>query len=381
MNNEKTKECGIVEQEFYASIPNVHTHKEYKNGLSKFAAWYGKSADEILAMRKDDLKLEDTFQRKRFERELEKFHAHLKEDGYSTNTARTMCLGLMQFFNFYEVGMKLKRGSNVGKTVLTDKGYPLTIEDLRRMFAVASLRERVILSLAKDLGVRIGDFVEIRRDQLPDLNQEAPISFDVMTGKEEVIAKGHLSAETVEILKIYLPTIQTNPNPHLFPTNGTHGIDEDTLGLILKNLAVKAGILIPKTKQLTFHSFRKLFISTGKNVGVSDDIVKVLCGKSVDSDILTYMTGIQWRENFAKIADALKITQASPKNHARLEELEERNRKLEDKVMTLDLALDIALKRLEELDPKFKAKGAEMRRIMASKRAPTDSKPEFKPEL
>lgn len=352
--NNQPREVGVLEQEFYASIPNVRTRKEYKNGLTKFAKFFGKTADEILEMRKADLKLEDTFQRKRFNRELEKFHGYLKEEGYATNTCRTLCLGIMQYFNFYEVGFgKLKRGSQVSKTVLTDKSYPLTIDDLRKMFAVASLRERVILSLAKDLGIRIGDFVEIKKAELPDLNQEAPIPFDIMTGKEEVMAKGHLSAETVELLKVYLPTLANNPNPHLFPTNGKHGIDEDTVGLILKTLAKKAGIVIPKTKQLTFHSFRKLFISTGKNVGVSDDIIKSLCGKSVDSDILTYMTDIQWRENFTKITEQLIIVQLSSKNHVKLEELEtkvtEQNRLIADQEMRLEALKQRDMERTKEI--------------------------------
>jgi integrase len=347
-------ESGNVEKEFYDSIPNLSTKKEYRNGLTRFAAWFGKSADEILELRKADLKLEDSFQRKRFERELEKFHAYLKEQGAATNSARTLCLGLRQFFNYCEVGIKLKRGSAVGKSVLTEKSYPLTIEDLRKMYAVANLRERVILSLAKDLGIRIGDFVKIKVSDLPNLDSEAPIGWDIMTGKEEVLAKSHLSGETVELLKTYLPTIAGKE--FLFPTNGKHGIDEDTLGQGLKALAKKAGIVIPTSKQLTFHTFRKLFISTGKNVGVSDDVVKALCGKSVESDIRTYMTGIQWKEAFSKIADVLKIQQMPNKNHARLEDLEERNKKLEEKVIDQDMRIEALLKRLEELDPNIRAK-------------------------
>jgi integrase len=344
-NAKPEREYCTTEKEFYESIPNPLTRKEYKNGLQRFAAWFKHTPDEILTMRKADLKNEDSFQRKRFERELEQFHAYLKAPkpqgaGAATNSARTLCLGLRQFFNYYEVGMKLKRGSKVGVSVLTEKSYPLTIEDIRRMYAVGDLRERVILALAKDLGIRIGDFVRIKKADLPDLNQEPPIPFDIMTGKEEVLAKSHLSAETVELLKTWLPTVKDNPNPYLFPTNGKHGIDEDTLGQNLKALAKEAGIIIPASKQLTFHTFRKLFISTGKNVGVSDDVIKALCGKSVDSDIRTYMTGIQWRENFTKIAEVLKIVQATNRNHVKLEELEatvvDLKRRIGDKEMDID---------------------------------------------
>lgn len=361
MNNEtqNPEGNGMTEKEFYDSIPNPNTKKEYRNGLQRFAAWFKQTPDEILAMRKADLKIEDSFQRKRLERELEKFHAYLKApkpqgEGAATNSARTLCLGLRQFFNYYEVGMKLKRGSAIGKSVLTEKTYPLTIEDIRKMYAVGDLRERVILALAKDLGVRIGDFVRIKKADVADLNQEAPIPFDIMTGKEEVLSKSHLSAETVELLKTYMPTIANNPNPYLFPTNGNHGIDEDTIGQILKALAKKAGIVVPANKQLTFHAFRKLFISTGKNVGVSDDVVKALCGKSVASDIRTYMTGIQWREAFSKIADALKIQQTTNRNHVKLEELEgkftDMGRLIGDLTMTIDALKQKDRERTEEIN-------------------------------
>jgi len=324
MNDEQNERNSVnnMEKEFYDSIPNPNTRNEYRNGLQRFAAWFKKTPDEILQMRKEDLKSEDTFQRKRFERELEKFHAYVKEQGISTNSARTLCQGLRQFFNYYEVGIKLKRGSQVSKAVLTDKTYPLTIEEIRKMFAVGDLKQRLLLSMAKDLALRIGDFVKIKKTDLPDLNQEAPIPFDVMTGKEEVLAKGHLSAETVELLKTYLPTIKDKTNPYLFPTNGNLGINEQTVNWNLKELAKKAEIFVPKSKRLSFHCFRKLFLSTGKNLNVDPDIVKALCGKSVDASILTYMTGVQWREAFIKIADTLKIQQVTNRNHARLEELE-----------------------------------------------------------
>jgi len=340
MSNENEGVKETAEKEFLESISNVNTRKEYRHGLQKFSAWFGKTPDQILKMRQEDLKSEDRFQRKRFERELEKFHAHLKEQGFGTNTCRTVCLGLRQFFRYYEVPILVRRGSEVGKSIVTEKTYPLTIEDLRKMFAVADLRQRVILSMAKDLALRIKDFLNIKKADLPDLQTEPPVAFDVMTEKEEVLAKGHLSAETVEMLKLYLPTVKDKANPYLFGTNGHGPMDEDTLGWNLKQLAQKAGLVIPKGKRLTFHAFRKLFISTGKNLNVDPDMIRKMCGKSVESDTYTYMTGVQWREAFGKIADILKIQALSNHNHTRLEELEEKitklNRLVTDQSLTLD---------------------------------------------
>jgi integrase len=373
-NAKPEREYCTTEKEFYEGIPNAQTRKEYRNGLQRFSQWFGKTPDEILQMRREDLKSEETFKRKRFEREIEKFHAYLKApkpqgEGAATNSARTLCLGIRQFFRYYEVPIILRRGSEVGKSVLTDKTFPLTIEGLRKMFAVADLKQRVMLSLARDLGLRIGDFVRIKRDDLPDLDQEPPIPFDVMTEKEEVLAKGHLSGETVELLKTYLPTIKDKPNPYLFPSNGKGFLDEDTIGWNLKELARKAGLAIPKGKRLTFHVFRKLFISTGKNLNVDPDVVKALCGKKVDADILTYMTTIQWKEAFSKIADNLKIQVLPTKNHVRLEELEGRNKRLEEQLSLLWSVAEGFQKRLEELEPKHKGKLEEINKIIKRQRA------------
>ena len=42
-------------KEFLDSVSNPNTRKEYKHGLKKFCDWYGKNAEEILELRKDDL--------------------------------------------------------------------------------------------------------------------------------------------------------------------------------------------------------------------------------------------------------------------------------------------------------------------------------------
>ena len=42
-------------QDFLDSLGNSRTRKNYSFGLRKFVEWYGKSADEILNLRKEDL--------------------------------------------------------------------------------------------------------------------------------------------------------------------------------------------------------------------------------------------------------------------------------------------------------------------------------------
>ena len=62
------------------------------------------------------------------------------------------------------VEVKMRTGSKVSQTIQTTKNFPLTIEHVRKMYKVANLKERTILSIAVDLGLRISDFLSIKKE-------------------------------------------------------------------------------------------------------------------------------------------------------------------------------------------------------------------------
>ena len=302
-----------------------NTWKEYKHGIEKFAEWFGKSPNEIMELRTQDWASTDLHQKKRFVREIEKFHKSLIEKEYTINSARTMCLGVMQLFRFYEMPVTIQTGSDVSKTVVSTKDYVPTPEQNREMFKMADdLRSKIIISLGKDLGWRIGDFVKIKKEQLPNLEQEAPVLFELITEKEDVIAKSFISAESVELLKQYLPTLPKE-NPYLFPSNSEKFIDSDTINRSLKQLAEKANIKIPQNKRLRFHAFRKRFLSTCANLSIDVNIAKILVGKDVESSMLAYLSEVEHRIAFLKVHEVLRLTEMPMrKTRESATELEER---------------------------------------------------------
>lgn len=217
--------------DYVKETKSKNTFKEYKRGIAKFCEWYGKDADAVLEERRQDWVSGDLFRKKRFAREIEKFHKALIEvQGYAINSARTYTLGILQLFRFYEMPVTISVGSDVSKTVISTKDFVPNPQQLRKMYSVApDLRSKLIISLGLNLAWRIGDFLSVTRDMLPDLEQDAPISFDLITEKELVIAKSFISAETVELLKEYLPTVEHNKNPYLFPSNGKKSLSRDTV--------------------------------------------------------------------------------------------------------------------------------------------------------
>lgn len=314
-------------KEFLESVVNPNTRKGYRVGIKKFYEWFGKSPREILEARKDDLTQrpeEDLIEYRnraaRFEREIEKFHGYLLNQGYTTNTARGMTIGIRQLFRYYQMPIRMRAGSRVTKTVKTTRNFPLRIEHVRKMFDVADLRERVILSMAVDLGLRISDFIKIMKNDLPLLDEEPPVMFDVMTGKEEIVAHGFLSGETVGLLKVYLPTLQKKENPYLFPSNGNRPISDEWLNQLLGRLAEKAQLDL-NGKSLTFHCFRKMFLSASIDSGIGLTAGKKLCGKAIAQSDDTYLTTVKLREKFTQLKKFLTIKRSIKSEDQKVEKL------------------------------------------------------------
>ena len=304
------------------------TLKNYTQGLRRFSEWYGKDLDTILKERFEDLKSEDMNVRKRFGREIEKFHRHLKNEDYSQNTAVAYTEGIRQFFRFFDMDIK-DLPTEVTRKTTTVKDYVPSVSEYRDMFNCGNILDLVIISMALDLGWRIGDFVKIRKDMLPNLEKETPIAFDLITEKEEVVSKSFLSSQTVTLLKTYLNTTPKD-NPYLFSYNGEH-YDSEGIGKRLKVLAKKAKIRIPKGKRLRFHCFRKRFLSECANLKIDINTAKIMVGKSVPKDMLTYLSEVEHKKAFEEVHERLRLTEVQAVVNAKDAEIKALKKQLNDK--------------------------------------------------
>jgi len=346
-------------KEFLDTIQNPSTRKGYRQGIKKFCEYYEKTAEEILNQRKDDLTqsagenlIEYKNRAARFSKEIEKFHGNMLDKGFSTNSARNFTIGIRQLFRYYQMPVQIRAGSKVTKTVKTSKSFPLRIEHVRRMFDIADIRERVILSMATDLGLRIGDFISIKKEDIPTLDQETPIPFDTMTGKEEVVAYGFLSQETVGLLKVYLPTLTKKGNPYLFPSNGKSHISDEWLSKLLKRLAQKAKIPMNK-KSLTFHCFRKMLLSASIDSGIGLTAGKKLVGKTIPQSDDTYLTTINLRKKFIQLKNFQTIKEQPKIETENIEQLRKAICKLHEDFTTQKTIMDTISKENQDIKRKF----------------------------
>jgi|GEM_PF-1080554 len=343
-------------KEYLDSIANPNTKKSYRIGIQKFCAWFGKSASEVLELRKSDLTVKEgenlidyRNRAARFEKEIEKFHGYLLNQEYKTNTARNLTLGIRQLFRYYQMPIAIRTGSPVSKTVKTSSSFPLRIEHVRKMFRVADLRERVILSMATDLGLRISDFIKIKKDDLPSFSEEPPIQFDIMTGKEEVVAHGFLSIETIELLKVYVPTLKKG-NVYLFPSNGESHISDEWINRLLQRLVAKAQIAL-NGKQITFHCFRKMLLSAAIDSGIGLTAGKKLVGKTIPRSDDTYLTELHLKEKFIKLKKFLTIKEQHKVETEKVESLKKAIIKLQGELSEQKLITDTLSEQNIKLKP------------------------------
>jgi integrase len=314
--------------EYVRTSRSKNTLRMYKEGLKRFTEWYGKTSNEILAERVSDWTSADLFQKKRFARQIEKFHVYLiKEKGYAPNSATYYCQGIRLLFSFYE--MPVRVSSEIDRRKMTTRDYVPRIDQYAEMFKVAdNLRDKLIVSMGLNLALRISDFAKIKKADLPNLDIEPPIPFEVLTQKEETLAKSFLSDETVELLKQYLPTL-SEENQYLFPSNGTGHLDHTTFNRIVKDLARAAKLKIPKRKRIRFHCFRKRFLSEAANLRIDPNIAKLLTGKAVEHAMLAYLSEINLRSAFERISERLRLTEKKSVKTTDAKEAEELRKRLD----------------------------------------------------
>jgi hypothetical protein len=158
----------------------------------------------------------------------------------------------------------------------------------------------------------------LKADFSSRIEQAPPVQIDILTVKEGIVAHAFISEESVEQLKIYLPTLNQN-NKYLWQSARQGYLDEETINLTLRNLAEKAGLQL--TGSIRFHCFRKLFLRTAAELGVNSWNAKLLVGKAVESAIAMYINGVRLKEDFMKISNVLRINE--PQSNLRSPTFEE----------------------------------------------------------
>lgn len=248
----------------------------YKTYWKYFLEFTGLTGDQILAKRKADKEYT-------LEKQTLAFRAWIiKNKGLSEYTARSATNAVRGFFSYYRCPLKFRRteSARLSEARRQSEDYRFSVNDLKKMFEIANLKERYVIVAGKSFGLRAGDFLALTRGDLePYIERSPPISIGkYSTQKESVSAFPFIDTDAKPIIKLMLENMErqgkTKPNYRILKFKN---IIE--LSRILQRITKKAGIKIGN-KRVRFHCLRKFLIDHLSSY-MSESKWKQIVGKKI----------------------------------------------------------------------------------------------------
>lgn len=292
------------------------------------------------------------------------FYNDRVQKGYATNSVRAEVSTIRAFCRDNCTTLILAR-KKIAKAKASVGEHEFSREELAKMFYVADVRDKAILSTAISLGFSVEDFSELPRNLIESLVQKATeqkidfIGFNYERKKTGVHSRSHLTPDARSSLLSwfeYLDKERTSKglgkSEWVFPNGNGNHLDEKTFNRVVKDLVQKANITV--TGKIRFHLLRKFLMSSLSDALKSEFLVKRAVGKEIPVSDSTYLQSLdrQLDEKFHEVYDYIKLSGYANKNGLRIEELEQRVQKLEIESESKSLENATLLRILEYTIPK-----------------------------
>jgi len=265
-------------QEWLDSLKKGTRHT-YRYNWDNFLEFTGLTGDQILEDHKKKALAEDYS----WENKIMAFRDWLiNVKKMSTHTAKTAGGVVRGFFAFHRQDLKFRRseGTRLGEAKTKTEDYRFSLEDLKKMFDVADLDEKYVLTAGKSFGLRAGDFLGITRGDLePYLDRPIPISIGkYATQKESAPSYPFIDADALPVIKLMIEkmTRDGRGKPEDRILTFSHEIE---LTRVIRRLVFRAGIKVGN-KRVRFHCMRKFLIDRLSSF-MSESKWKQIVGKTI----------------------------------------------------------------------------------------------------
>ena len=286
------------------------SRKVYKIGFELFIKFMnetekGKWNDlKLLEEREEDVKN----RRFAFEQKIVEFYQWLKtyDPNLSDNSRKSYMLAIRSFFAYHRLDVRLTRQQRAKiskKARPKRKYYDYTLEDLKKMASVSKPKERYILLVGKELGLRAIDFTNLKVGTFTaHLESEVPISLgEIYTQKEGVNATSFLGYDGKLAVEQWLMVLKSKGK--LEPDKPMLEIGENELTEILKRLTKRAGINVGNQK-IRFHQLR-VFLITRLSKVLETNRWKQIVGKNVPES--AYVKPFLLKEDYRKVLPLITV--------------------------------------------------------------------------
>jgi integrase len=324
--------------------------------------WTNPSGDSILDRHKQNRKSGDNKIKYELDDFIPKFIQWLKESrGLKHNSAINKSAPIRGFFKFHREPLRIQKSSNI--IYKKTKFHIFTKEELSRMVRLGDVEEKAIILLGKDLGIRVSDFMKIKRSPIieafKDQKGDFPIEFEIRSNKGSVVAIGHIMQETWEILQNYWSNIPQSE--YAFPSNSSH-ISEYKVNYLIKNAWNRA---YPDRQdvQTRFQELRNFKMTALNDCGINEWHIKRMIGKKLSSDISTYLRGINLKNDFRKAMPKMQLSGLFTTNQEKIEELILALMQIEKENRAFKTRIDNMQKTVERLEQLLKDNQNEFQRM------------------
>jgi hypothetical protein len=358
--NSNSQNDPIVE-EWLSAQTKKSTRYQYKRTLKLYKEFTQKTGDELIEAKRNDRNYQ-------VEASMLLFRKWLIEKGYAETYCKTAVGGVCGFYRYHRMPLSFRPQESKRLTEANRKtsDYRFDLQDLTSMALAGSLKERYVLIVGKSLGLRAGDFLNLKFGQFRvlKLDNEAPIFLgEISTTKEKVRAFPFLDSDAIPIVKAWLQAHKEAKDSERVLQD-----EEDNLSIILQTLCHKAGMAIENgqihEKRVRFHCLRK-FLIDHLSAYSSESQWKQIVGKAISEG--AYVSQSQLRSVYARATmdtlidcNNVKTKQLSDLQNAmnqlegensgfktRIEGLQKQTQQLEDQLGNLNSAIDFI--RLEDI--------------------------------
>lgn len=276
----------------WLSTQKDSTKITYSRYWRHFLTFVKLTGDEILADRRNDKDY-------RWEKKVLAAKVWAIEKGLAQNSAKSVTTAARSFFAYHREALQFRKTETrrLTEAHVLREDFRFSLPDLKKLFDVADLTEKYVLTAGKSFGLRAGDFLKLTRGDIePYIDRETPIGLGALnTQKEGVKAYPFVDSDAQPVIKLMLEKMsregRTQASDRILVFS-----DEIQLTRVLKRLAQKGGINIGG-KIVRFHCLRK-FLSDHLSSHMSSDKWKQIIGKTLSES--AYVSPDSLREDYAR---------------------------------------------------------------------------------
>lgn len=315
------------------------TKRGYRLFLTRFSEFLGEAPDAMITQRRGDLQNESPRVRKRYENQVKKFDAHLREANASIGTRRHVWAAIRSFYRAFDLDLRFTRAdAPQGESI---EHRAATKAEIRLLVQLADKRGRAIVYTLKDTGIRVSDLARLQVCDV-DLVAEYPI-LKLRTQKRGIVAITVLGPEAQVAIREYLTSREygTNVVPPETITERSPLIRQNSVEVKAMTAAALTVLLqrlrnTAKLRDVSAHSLRRFFDTALEAAGVHPNWIDRLIGHKLVASRGSYSkpTDEQLREAYIQAYDHVRVDEPAFDSE-RLQELEVDGKKLSTQIVEL----------------------------------------------